>query len=196
MGQYVLEIVEGPDAGRQVPVDGPLEIGRDPGAGVALAGDELVSRRHVRLEPVADGLRVEDLESRNGTFVNGDEIQSPAHLSPGGQLLVGVTVFELRGAQTPAGVTAVKAVPEALTTLRPIATASPDATAVRQIPSPLATSPAVPDYVPQGVLPEDRARDALLTPLLDVHTKSKARTAPLAVFVLVALLVFVYFVYR
>jgi hypothetical protein len=31
MSDYVLEIVEGPEAGRRIPLTGPVEIGRDPG---------------------------------------------------------------------------------------------------------------------------------------------------------------------
>src|SRR6266849_6527287 len=88
MADYVLEIVEGPEAGRQIPLARPVVIGRDPSAGVALEQDELLSRQHVRLTPEADGVRVEDLDSRNGTFVDGDQIFSPAHLAPGGQLLL------------------------------------------------------------------------------------------------------------
>src|SRR2546425_5324430 len=98
MADYVLEIVEGPESGRQIPLAGPVEVGRDPSSGVALLQDELVSGHHVRLTPQDDGVRVEDLESKNGTFVDGDEIYGPAHLSPGGQLLLGVTVLELQRA--------------------------------------------------------------------------------------------------
>ena len=76
MADYVLEIVEGPEAGRMIPLAGPVELGRDAGAGVALQQDELLSRRHVRITPEADGVRVEDLGSRNGTFVDGDEISA------------------------------------------------------------------------------------------------------------------------
>ena len=53
----------------------------------------------MRITPVEDGARVEDLDSRNGTFVDGDEIYSPAHLGLEGQLLVGVTLLELRTAE-------------------------------------------------------------------------------------------------
>src|SRR5581483_4029941 len=95
MSDYVLEIVEGPEAGRLIPLNGPTELGRDPGAGIALLQDELISRRHAKITPVDDGLQVEDLDSQNGTFVDGDQIYSPAHVSLGHQLLVGVSVLEL-----------------------------------------------------------------------------------------------------
>src|SRR5256885_654175 len=78
---------------------------RDPAAGGPLLQDELVSRRHVRVTPVEDGARIEDLDSQNGTFVDGDQIYDPAHLAVGGQLLVGVTLLELRPATEAAGMT-------------------------------------------------------------------------------------------
>jgi len=59
--EYVLEIVEGPEAGRRIELSGPLELGRDPSIGGSLPLDELVSRRHTRVTPVDDGARIEDL---------------------------------------------------------------------------------------------------------------------------------------
>ena len=117
MPDYVLEIVEGPEAGRQIPLVGETVIGRDPAAAsVALLQDELLSRRHVKLTPEADGVRVEDLESRNGTFVDGDQIYTPAHLAPGGQLVLGVTVLQLANAPEMArGATSVLQIPASLT---------------------------------------------------------------------------------
>jgi pSer/pThr/pTyr-binding forkhead associated (FHA) protein len=171
---YILEIIEGPEAGRTVVVENAaVELGREDGIGVQLEQDELVSRRHARLTPTADGLIVEDLESRNGTFVNGDEIFGQAQLVPGGQLLVGVTVFQLR-AGTGAAPTAVRPIPDALTGPRP---------------APLAVEERKPDYVPDDLVAG--RRDVPLNPLLDVHTKSQARHAPLAIFVLVAVVVMI-----
>ena len=55
---------------------------------------------------------VEDLESTNGTFVNHDEVHSPVALAPGDELLVGVTVMQLRSPeQVRAQASAVRAVP-------------------------------------------------------------------------------------
>jgi pSer/pThr/pTyr-binding forkhead associated (FHA) protein len=192
MSEYVLEIVEGPEAGKQISLgDGSIEIGREAGVGIELANDDLVSRRHVRLTPIPSGVAVEDLGSRNGTFVNGDEIFSPAMLGPGGQLTVGVTVFELRTTGQAAASTAVRPVPVALTDLRPLPTARPAVAAEPSAPARgLAREERAPDYVP-GDLVSATGRDSPLSGLLDVHTKHKARTAPLAVFVLVAFVVII-----
>ena len=43
MPDFMLEIVEGPEAGRRIPLSGPLELGRDPMIGASLLQDELVS---------------------------------------------------------------------------------------------------------------------------------------------------------
>ena len=196
MADYVLEIVEGPEAGRMIALAGPVEIGRDPSAGVALLQDELLSRRHVRITPEEDGARVEDLDSRNGTFVDGDQIHSPAHLSVGGQLLVGVTVLQLQTAETVAsGATSLRPIPAEFTTLRPLPAVEPAATTMRQVAPGLAVAESEPDYVPASALGQGPAA-AELFPRLDVHTKGKARGAPIGIFVLVAVAVILYLALR
>lgn len=197
MPDYLLEIVEGPEAGRRIPLAGPIELGRDPSAGGPLMQDELVSRRHVRVTPEDDGARVEDLESRNGTFVDGDEIYGPAHLGVDGQLLIGVTVLQLRPATAEGGPSAVTPIPASLTALRPLPSEAPAVTAVRQVPT-LALEESEPTYVPAEALEGKAGKEGKdadssgLLALLDSHTKSKARGAPIGLFVLAALAVLLY----
>ena len=63
-------------------------IGRATGADF-IVDAPLVSRVHCRLTALANGeLEVRDLDSTNGTFVNGDRIEN-ALLSPGDRLQVG-----------------------------------------------------------------------------------------------------------
>jgi pSer/pThr/pTyr-binding forkhead associated (FHA) protein len=192
--EFVLEIVEGPEAGRRISLTGPLELGRDPGTEGSLPQDELVSRRHTRVTPVDDGARVEDLDSRNGTFVDGDQIFDPAHLAPGGQLLVGVTLLELRPAAEAAGRTSVRPIPASLTQFRPLPAEDAGLTSARQVPT-LAIEESEPDYVPANALESGAASGGLL-PLLDTHTKGKARGAPIGIFVLAALAVILYLALR
>lgn len=59
--------------------------------------DHSVSRFHARLEMRADGLWVTDLDSSNGTFLNGERIAG-AHVAPTDTLRIGKTVFTLDGA--------------------------------------------------------------------------------------------------
>lgn len=58
----------------------PVTVGRDPGCDVVVA-DEKASRRHATLTPLSDGtVRVEDLGSTNGTYVDGRRLDRPAVL--------------------------------------------------------------------------------------------------------------------
>lgn len=196
MPDYVLEIVEGPEAGRQIPVAGAIVLGRDAvETDVALRQDELVSRRHVRLTPQADGLRVEDLDSHNGTFVDGDQVFAPAHLAVGGQLLLGVTLLQLESAGAAFAGTSVRPIPTSLTTFRPLpAQGAVAVTAERHVPT-LARTESEPDYVTPTALPSGGPSADLLA-LLDEHTKGKARGAPIGIFVLVAIAVVLYLALR
>jgi S1-C subfamily serine protease len=77
-----LEVLSGEDAGRVVEVDRALVLGRVHGADLVIR-DPRASRRHAELAPEGDGLRLRDLDSANGTLVDGQ----PAHeaLLHGGQ---------------------------------------------------------------------------------------------------------------
>lgn len=190
MTEYVLEIVEGPEVGRRVVLaQQPVEIGREAGAGLQLAGDQLVSRRHARLTPGPQGVVVEDLESSNGTFVDGQQIHTPVVLSPGSELTVGVSVIELHASGGAPGLSAVRPVPAGLTALRerppiPPPPPAPDA------PPGLAVQERSPDYLAPSAARSGGA-ESPLSPLLDIHTKRMARTAPLAIFVLVVFVVII-----
>jgi hypothetical protein len=91
------EVVAAPGLppGHAVEVSAPTIVGRDPGSGVRLDGDEFASARHARIDPRPDGVWVEDLGSTNGTFVNGSQITSRRLLQPGDVLRVGETELRL-----------------------------------------------------------------------------------------------------
>ncbi len=59
--------------------------------------DELVSRYHSRLHVTSGGFEVEDLGSRNGTFVNGERIEGKVGLSDGDKLRIGREVIAVLG---------------------------------------------------------------------------------------------------
>lgn len=69
MPMYVLRGVTGGAFGRSYPLQGPLTIGRSPECDIHI-NDPGLSRIHARLIPAEDGVRIEDLESTNGTFLN------------------------------------------------------------------------------------------------------------------------------
>ncbi len=56
-----------------------------------------VSRRHCSIKPTPTGLRVKDLGSRTGTFVNGRRIQQSVRLKPGDCIQVGPMTMQLLG---------------------------------------------------------------------------------------------------
>ena len=85
-------------------------------------------------------------------------------------------------------------IPSSLTQFRALPAENPGLTTVRQVPT-LATQESEPDYVPANALDSGLASSGLL-PLLDTHTKGKARGAPIGIFVLVALAVILYLALR
>jgi S1-C subfamily serine protease len=87
-----LTINSGAGAGRTVEVRGTtFVVGRDAGCDLTLA-DEQVSRRHAEFQLRGDGRALlRDLESRNGTFVDGNRVEVPVLLQGGEQIQVGDT---------------------------------------------------------------------------------------------------------
>lgn len=70
-------------------------VGRGGGCGIVLTEDQFVSTVHARLFRRGDGLYVEDLGSRNGTLVNGEQLQAPRRLRRGDKVKFGETVGEV-----------------------------------------------------------------------------------------------------
>jgi DNA-binding winged helix-turn-helix (wHTH) protein len=83
---------------RSVPVgEGTHVIGRDPGAAIWV-DSSLASRRHAALVVTPASITVEDLGSRNGTFVNGARIDAVSRLVHGDELRVGPARFIVHAA--------------------------------------------------------------------------------------------------
>ncbi|MDE2008022.1 MAG: adenylate/guanylate cyclase domain-containing protein [Rhodospirillales bacterium] len=83
-------VVSTPDGiERQVPLgDAPLLIGRVPPCGLVL-DDREVSRRHCSIERIEGAVLLTDLQSTNGTFVDGRKIAAPVRLVPGMRVVLG-----------------------------------------------------------------------------------------------------------
>lgn len=90
----LVEIVGGPGAGQRHEIIAPIDVGRSSEAGITV-DDPAVSSRHVRLTPATDGVDVEDLGSRNGTYVNGVRLQGPTHLTNGWQFTIGTVTLRV-----------------------------------------------------------------------------------------------------
>jgi DNA-binding winged helix-turn-helix (wHTH) protein len=82
-------------------MDGEHLAGRD-GDCTLVINASTVSRRHARITVVSGTATIEDLESTNGTHVNGTRISGPTRLSPGDELLLGSELLQVRkrGAST------------------------------------------------------------------------------------------------
>jgi len=116
MALVTLRVLDGADRGRvfrDVPT--PLTVGREEGNSVQL-NDERVSRYHLKIQEDQQRVVLTDLESTNGTKVNGENVQL-CLLRPGDIITLGRTVLlygsrleiaqrlaELRGADLSAGV--------------------------------------------------------------------------------------------
>ena len=93
---WILESADDATADRvtfRLPDGSVKTIGRSTGAEFMLDAG-LVSRLHCQLSASGDALRVKDLDSTNGTFVNGERITS-AQLQPGDRLGVGRVEFSV-----------------------------------------------------------------------------------------------------
>jgi Nif-specific regulatory protein len=97
-----LEAVSGPLKGKLFPLTkGEVSIGRDPSNEISLL-DPLVSRRHCVIRKQGESFRLEDLESRNNTFVSGVPVRERA-LAHGDQIRVGDSIFLFQGANAETG---------------------------------------------------------------------------------------------
>lgn len=72
---YQIVVLEGSGAGQKFRLDGSVTLGRSPDATIMLDDPE-VSRLHARVSRTPDGnYLLEDLGSKNGTFVNGTRVE-------------------------------------------------------------------------------------------------------------------------
>jgi pSer/pThr/pTyr-binding forkhead associated (FHA) protein len=73
---------------------GDCLLGRSPECLIVLASEQ-VSREHAVVRRIHCGLEIEDLGSRNGTWVNGQRIRRPTVLSAGDEVALGEDVLEV-----------------------------------------------------------------------------------------------------
>lgn len=86
-------------------------VGRSPEADVVI-DDEAVSWNHLEIERRGEVLMATDLDSRNGTALNGEPLDRPRRLRDGDTLLVGGHRLEVStGSITPVGATVASTAP-------------------------------------------------------------------------------------
>lgn len=220
MSDLILEIVEGPQAGRQLPLDQVVDIGREPSLPLHLDEDTQVSRRHARIAVQGGQVVAEDLGSTNGTYVNDQPINSPRALSPGDKVRIGLTVLELRTRQqvaarpsavqvrpalTAVGNDVLQYVPEAeLAPVGNVAPAGPIQTAQPAPPPPPPQAAGGPGLraqeSPAGFVPPEVIGDAqaesdygAISRWVDVKVKQQQKIAAFAMVSAAAIAVIVYF---
>ena len=95
-GDYQFCLQTGADGGREIRLtgSGPWLVGRETGLDVSLPADPVVSRRHARLTRHGASLLIDDLGSRNGTWVDGHR-RRRARLHNDSRILIGGSEIQL-----------------------------------------------------------------------------------------------------
>jgi|SRR5690554_3048974 pSer/pThr/pTyr-binding forkhead associated (FHA) protein len=73
----------------------PLTIGRSGESGLVIR-DDYTSTHHARLVLWGDEWVIQDLDSTNGTFLNGNRVNAPTPVPLNTPIKIGTTTFELR----------------------------------------------------------------------------------------------------
>lgn len=91
-----LVITAGPREGQEIDLPSEqLTIGRASESGLVIR-DDYTSTHHARLMLWNEQWVVQDLDSTNGTFLDGTRVTLPTPIPPGATVTVGKTSFELR----------------------------------------------------------------------------------------------------
>jgi hypothetical protein len=92
---YVLRFISGKYQGGEFPIvpEKQIIVGRSSDLDMVLVED-MVSRKHARIQMQSDQIWIEDLGSTNGTFVNGEKIKR-ARLKEGDRVLIGTSILKL-----------------------------------------------------------------------------------------------------
>lgn len=91
-----LVITSGPKEGLELELPGEqLTIGRSGESGLVIR-DDYTSTHHARLMLWNDSWVIQDLDSTNGTFLDGQRVTLPTPVPLGATVTIGTTSFELR----------------------------------------------------------------------------------------------------
>ena len=146
-----LRIVGGPGAGTEIPVTQELLIGRSADGEGRLGDDPKLSRQHARIVPDGEGrLRIEDLGSTNGTWVNGQRV-SAATVDAGDRVQLGSSTLDVVPGRDPTPAPA--AAPPAPGAAPPPPAAAPPLPAAAPPPALPRTEPLAPAGPPQAFGP-------------------------------------------
>jgi pSer/pThr/pTyr-binding forkhead associated (FHA) protein/S1-C subfamily serine protease len=148
------------DTGAEIGLNRSIQIGRAETNDIPLPKDSNASQTHAKIDLVNGQVVLTDLNSRNGTWVNGVRIATPVYIKHGDKIQIGNTVFRLREGEKPlpplesaprnrtcclagcgallaagillaVGLAGASLVPQLLPTETPPATATPEPTEIR-----------------------------------------------------------------
>ena len=89
----ILKVIEGAKSGAKVAVKkSDFLIGRSQSCHLC-AGSSAVSRQHCKITRTDNRVAIKDLDSRNGTYVNGRKIEEETELATGDEIIVGPLKF-------------------------------------------------------------------------------------------------------
>jgi outer membrane biosynthesis protein TonB len=133
-------VITNPEEFRELESDAPIiTIGRSLDNVIPLK-DRKVSRKHIRIEKVGDQYQVVDLESGNGTRINGQDLKGPRIIAKGDEIRLGVTTLTVILAGTAAA--PAPAPPAAPPPAAPPPPPPPPPAAAPAPPVPVAAAPA------------------------------------------------------
>lgn len=95
-GRWLLKVISGPNSGAEFSMqsDSTQVIGTDPNIADIVFHDTSVSRQHLRIHISGDNvITIEDLQSRNGTLVDGEQIKEKTALPLNTTVTLGTTTF-------------------------------------------------------------------------------------------------------
>jgi len=92
---FALKFISGKYQGGEFPLktDKQIVIGRSSELDMVLVED-MVSRKHAKIQVSNGAITIEDLGSTNGTFVNGEKVKQ-ARLKEGDRILIGTSILKL-----------------------------------------------------------------------------------------------------
>lgn len=175
MSRFLLESL---DNGAQRQITAEVIAGRNPDCGLRLpeGGPEGgPSRKHAQLSIAEGALWVEDLGSKNGTFVNDTRVSAKTRLSPGDRLRFDCVEFVVHVAPGDTDASGDPAAPSTRIPLRP-ATGPRPVTAARPLPRPLRLPGSSTGPKPAAAAP--RSLDGTIARLPQVPAGSKPSAAP------------------
>lgn len=89
----LLTVTEGPGRGKKITLNkNKVSVGKRETNDLAIK-DKTVSRNHLEIEYTADSFLLRDLDSTNGTYLNGSRVKE-AYLAPGDMIKIGNSILE------------------------------------------------------------------------------------------------------